>query len=145
MDALINFMVMTMTEMYISYYQKNVRCLDSKTAKLYLMEHLNMCYKSLIVKDDPVIIDKFEQICQGVYSPVYILKVAMTFGSTFIDFVDSNKTKDITYPQLMQLLEMSVSIFVSQLKSKESQIFTGTSGDIPIDRCNPDQPLFKIH
>lgn len=111
-----------------------------KNVTLY---YLNDAYKSLILKSDPFILDKFDAMCKiNNHSEICLLNI---IALTIINIhVNLNRSKlDITsYDTYMNgIRDQLDSEFTSILNTLTNSISHTCTG-IDISTCNPNEPMF---
>lgn len=137
--------------LYKSLYLYNIDTgidnIRSNTAKILLqyaiVDYLNSCYKSLILKDDDYVINYFAKIKKEKHhSEICLLNIMFAvIRSAFLE-VDRHKFNDMTYDKFMDSVKKEYSEYLGGIDY--DKLLNHECNGEKIENCNPNEPLFLI-
>lgn len=122
----------------------NIRCDTVKILLQYsIMDYLNACYKSLILKNDNYVISCFDKMKKEKnHSEICLLNILFVVLRSAIIDVDRHKFNDTTYDNFMYSVQREYEIFLNTI-DYEKLLNHECSGE-KIENCNPNESLFYI-
>lgn len=108
-----------------------------------LVDYLNSCYKSLILKNDEYVIESFEKIKKTKnHSEICLLNIMFAVIRSAILEVDRHKFDDVSYDEFMYSVKKEYEIFFNSIDF--DKILDHECSGQKIESCNPDEPMFFI-
>ena len=122
---------------------------DLKTDKMYniitlsAINYLNICYKSLILKNDPYVINKFKEMTDiFTHSEVCLLNIICMLLMKVHTGLDRKNLDIASYEKYMKSLTVEIDLLTSpqynMLLQNVNHVCTGED----ITTCNPNEPMF---
>ena len=126
---------------------ENVDNIRSDVVKILLqytiMDYLNGCYKSLILKNDDYVLTSFEKMKKEKnHSDICLLNILFVIIRSAITDIDRHKFNDTSYDKFMYSMQREYEIFLNAI-DYEKLLNHECSGE-KIENCNPEEPLFYI-
>lgn len=109
-------------------------------------QYFNGCYRSLILKDDPYILERFGAM-KAVFDHSYVclLNIVFTFKMELHKKLERERLDKSTYTKykesVEEILELFRSIFTGGISHSINHECTGED----ISTCNPDEEMFILH
>lgn len=122
----------------------NIRSDATKILLQYaIVDYLNCCYKSLILKDDDYVVNSFAKMKKEKHhSEICLLNIMFAvIRSAFLE-VDRHKFNDMTYNEFMDSVKKIYSEYLDDIDY--DKLLNHECSGIKIEECNPNEQLFFI-
>jgi hypothetical protein len=109
------------------------------------INYLNHCYRSLILKNDPYVVEKFEAMTKLLHhSEICLLNIICQLVTSIQKSVCREGLDPSSYANYMGSLEHQVTILcIYQRLLLVEQILTHNCSGKPISEYNPEEPMFS--
>lgn len=107
------------------------------------MNYLNNAYSSLIRKDDPYIINKFNEMCViKNHSKICLLNIIFAIILQIESDIDRAKLDIDSYEKFMESLRKQTTNMYTATWEKLSNIVSHECHGEDIEKCDPNKPMF---
>jgi hypothetical protein len=107
------------------------------------MNYLNGCYKSLILKDDEYVVQKFKEMTDLVgHSEVCLINIIMQILQLTHMSLDRTKIDTTSVDTLETTVKAEVGRIITPFKEKLAEGLAHVCHGEKIEDCDPNEPLF---
>lgn len=107
------------------------------------IKYLNICYRSLILKDDNYVIDKFnEMIKYKKHSFICLLNIYARVMQMIIEMIDRSHLEVDSYEKYMDSYNTQLLMMIGTMEFEK--LVSHDCKGIDITICDPDKPLFQL-
>lgn len=111
--------------------------------QLVTVDYLNKIFVSLIVNDDPYVVNKFDEMRKiNNHSPICLLTIMMVYIMEIHLSLDRTKLDISTYEKYMDSVLLQLTPKFEEALNKLSGSISHKCTGIDIKTCNPALPLF---
>ncbi len=121
-----------------------VKKLEIKSIALgFIASYHNGSYKSLILDNDPYIVEKYgEMHTISTHSYICLLNITMLICKTIIQKMIREFLDDSSYDNYMQMVKLQIKMILNTIELEKMLCHNCTGEDIK--KCNPNEDMFNI-
>lgn len=109
------------------------------------VEYFNSAYKSLILEDDPYIVEKFSQMHrEHSHSYICLLNIIFNIATRVIEHIERKNLNTNSYSDYMESISREIKNLPFMSPLQLEQFVTHKCTGIDIKTCNPNEPMFYI-
>lgn len=109
------------------------------------VKYFNNAYSSLILEDDPYIIEKFGEMHSELsHSYICLLNIVFALTTGLIQQLDRSKLNPLSYSDYMKSVEIQIKSCDIYTPSHLEQFLSHKCEGMDIKTCDPNEPMFFI-
>ena len=117
----------------------------TNTMVMFICHYINSCYKSLILKDDQYVTDKFaEMISIKNHSPVCLFGFILHIAKTTYEVFNREAFDTSSYESYMKSVKKQTFILRLVWLVRLSGAFNHQCVGLKIEDCDPNEPFVKL-
>lgn len=113
------------------------------TILMLSIQYLNICYKSLILKDDQYVVAKFKEMtdCKK-HSEICLLNIFANIMKMIIEMSDRSNLDVNSYDKYMDSVKFNLDRILDSMPFGKN--LSHECNGIDISTCDPNDPMFKL-